>query len=281
MSLYSRRSRAPTLGCTWGLCGRCTLPAIVSLLLIEILGRYHNLLSEILFIIKVSVFFAWAVHCSIHSTSTPGKECIPDSKSLPSAEETMALIKSRRSVFCKDMNPEISLPREYIEGMLQAANWAPSHGRSNPWHFVVFTDASKIHELKQISLSCIRSTKGDTYASKYESDFDENVRWMRAKALIAIVMKRCSPQQRRNPEWEEIAACGCAVQNMHLYATTLPNVCGYWSSWYESAREALLMKTFLGISEDDRILGFFIVGASTSTRIRYETVRPTVSSEWR
>lgn len=227
------------------------------------------------------MFLAWAAYCSIHSTSATVKDCIPDNKSLPSSEETMALIKSRRSIFCKDMDPEVSVPLEYIEGMLQAANWAPSHGRSNPWHFVVFTDASQIQELKQISISCIQSTKGTAYASKYQSDFDEKVRWMRAKALIAIVMKRRSPQQRKNREWEEIAACGCAVQNMHLYATTLPNVCGYWSSWYESAREAVVMKTFLGVSENDRILGFFIVGASNRKRTRYETVRPPVSSEWR
>lgn len=266
-------------GCTWGLCGCCTLPAIFSLLLIEVLGRYGNIVSEIVFPIKVLALFVWFIRCSIHSASSTGQEM--ETKNLPSSEEVMALIKSRRSVFCNDMDPEVSVPQEYIEGMLEAANWAPSHGRSNPWHFVVFTDASKIHELKQISLSCIQNAKGTTYVSKFQSDFDENVRWMRAKALIAIVMKRCSPQQRRNPEWEEIAACGCAVQNMHLYVTSLPNICGYWSSWYESARKASAMKIFLGVSEDDQILGFFIVGASISKRTRYESFRSKVSSEWR
>lgn len=262
-----------------GLCRCCTLPAILSLLFIEFLGRYKNIVSEILFLIKVLSFLAWFIRCSIHSTPSIGQKM--DSKNLPSSEEVMTLIKSRRSIFCNDMDPEASVPQEHIEGMLEAANWAPSHGRSKPWHFVVFTDPSQIAELKHISLSCIQNAKGYAFSSKYQSDFDENVRWMRAKALIAIVMKRCSPQQRRNPEWEEIAACGCAVQNIHLYATSLPNICAYWSSWYESAIKASAMKIFLGASEDDRILGFFIVGASVSKRTRYRSFQSKLSSEWR
>lgn len=56
-----------------------------------------------------------------------------------------------------------------------------------------------------------------------------------------------------NPEWEEEAAVACAVQNLHLaVAAHTGGLCGYWSSWYESARDAPEMAHFLGLNMNDR-----------------------------
>ncbi len=35
---------------------------------------------------------------------------------------------------------------------------------------------------------------------------------------------------------------------------------GYWSSWYAEARESLDVKQFLGLREEDRCLGVFMLG---------------------
>jgi hypothetical protein len=45
----------------------------------------------------------------------------------------------------------------------------------------------------------------------------------------------------------------CAVQNMHLMATSL-QVAGYWSSWHDTARDSPQMLHFLGLdhSKGDR-----------------------------
>ena len=44
----------------------------------------------------------------------------------------------RSSVFCKDMRPGRALDPAALGLLLEAASWAPSHGRTDPWHFVVF-----------------------------------------------------------------------------------------------------------------------------------------------
>ncbi len=44
----------------------------------------------------------------------------------------------RSSVFCKDMQPGRALDPAALGLLLEAASWAPSHGRTDPWHFVVF-----------------------------------------------------------------------------------------------------------------------------------------------
>jgi len=41
-------------------------------------------------------------------------------------------------VFCKDMQPGRPLDATTLRLLLEAASWAPSHGRTDPCHFVVF-----------------------------------------------------------------------------------------------------------------------------------------------
>ena len=46
-------------------------------------------------------------------------------------------IKNRRSMGLSRLGDQ-PVPRELIEQMLEAANWAPSHGDTQPWRFTVF-----------------------------------------------------------------------------------------------------------------------------------------------
>lgn len=54
---------------------------------------------------------------------------------------------------------------------------------------------------------------------------------------------------QENPEWEEMCAVACAVQNMYLMATSL-GVAGYWSSWETGARECKEMRVRKTCAED-------------------------------
>jgi hypothetical protein len=55
---------------------------------------------------------------------------------LPTPEQLSLLIKTRRSIVPKHMTGE-TVPQDSIETILEAANWAPTHGRTEPWRFVV------------------------------------------------------------------------------------------------------------------------------------------------
>jgi hypothetical protein len=56
---------------------------------------------------------------------------------LPSPAQAAELIRRRRSVYPRDYVPGVRVPDSSIQAMLEAANWAPSHGRTEPWRFVV------------------------------------------------------------------------------------------------------------------------------------------------
>lgn len=64
--------------------------------------------------------------------------------------------------------------------------------------------------------------------------------------MIAICMSRQPKPKKVMPLWEELAAVACAVQNMHLMATSL-GVAAYWSSWHDTARDSPQMLQFLGL----------------------------------
>ena len=46
-------------------------------------------------------------------------------------------IRHRRSIFPKNYSPEESVGEDKIWKILEAANWAPTHGKTEPWRFVV------------------------------------------------------------------------------------------------------------------------------------------------
>jgi nitroreductase len=59
------------------------------------------------------------------------------------------------------------------------------------------------------------------------------------------------------PEWEELIAVGCAVQNAHLVATTLGLGCK-WTSGAVATHPHVAQ--FVGLEPPARLLGFLYVG---------------------
>src|SRR5215467_1901491 len=49
------------------------------------------------------------------------------------------VIKNRRSIKPVKMNGK-KIPDEQISEILQLANWAPTHGRTEPWRFIVYSN---------------------------------------------------------------------------------------------------------------------------------------------
>merc|ERR1711937_970250 len=59
-----------------------------------------------------------------------------EAKIDPASVVEKAIIE-RRSLFMPDLNGD-DAPEEAIKRMLEAANWAPTHGKTQPWRFTVF-----------------------------------------------------------------------------------------------------------------------------------------------
>lgn len=158
------------------------------------------------------------------------------------------LIKSRRAVFPAQYNDK-PIDRKDIEKILEAANWAPTHRKTEPWRFKVLTGTSK-------------ESLGFFLAKKYR-ETDPSPKQLKAKkmqekptqaaAVIAICMQRDPAESV--PEWEEIAATAMAVQNMWLCCTSM-RIGAYWSS----PSLIRFMDEFFPLAEGERCLGFFYMG---------------------
>lgn len=158
------------------------------------------------------------------------------------------LIQQRRAVFPAQYNDQ-SIARSDIERILAAANWAPTHKRTEPWRFKVMLGTAKTRLGKFLAEKYLEHTP-DPKQIKLKK-FTENP--MRAGAVIAICMQR--DREERLPEWEEIAAVAMAVQNMWLCCTEL-GIGSYWSS------PSLIqyMNEFLELEDGEKCMGFFYMG---------------------
>jgi nitroreductase len=166
--------------------------------------------------------------------------------------EITEVIKNRRSIFPEQFS-ERKVAREIIEKLLNNAIWAPTHGMTQPWRFKVFMEDG----LKKLSENLSGLYKETAPVEKFmQSKFDNFTnRPLKSSAVIAVCMERQAIEKIK--EIEEVEAVACAVQNMHLTATAYGLGC-YWSTG--GATYTNEMKTFLGLGEKDKCLGFFYIG---------------------
>lgn len=139
-------------------------------------------------------------------------------------EEVHQLLRNRKSVYPPSFLDK-PIERKVLEEILESANWAPTHKLTEPWRFKVFTGSGK-KKLGDFMAEKYRAlTPQDDFSiSKYEK---LKTNPTRSGAVLAICMQ--VDPSGRVPEWEELAAVSCAVQNIWLAASAY-QIGGYWSS---------------------------------------------------
>lgn len=167
-----------------------------------------------------------------------------------SPAQTKLLIRQRRSIFPVTYNDQ-PIADSVIKEILENANWAPTHRRTEPWRFKVFRGNAR----QRLSDYMATWYKHNTAPEKFsEAKYLKTKRKpLQSSCVIAICMQR-DPKERV-PEWEEIAAVACAVQNMWLTCSAY-NIGCYWSS-PQSMIEA---DDFLNLQPGERCLGVFYMG---------------------
>jgi len=165
--------------------------------------------------------------------------------------EIIKLIKNRRATPPRFLaKKEIS--KETILEILEGANWAPNHKKTEPWRFKVYTGESK------------QKLSDEIYGllnQKLEEGIEINPQKVeklkgiieRVPVAISIIMERDIAE--RIPEWEEIAAVSMAVQNMWL-TTTAMGLGGFWAT----PKFLPLIQDVLDLKPRQKALGFFYVG---------------------
>lgn len=162
-------------------------------------------------------------------------------------------ITQRRSIKPEKLAPR-PVERALIEKVLEAANWAPSHGLTEPWRFVVFQGEERRALVDAIMTTMVGPGEPPIPADDPRRTSMED-KMLKVPVTIAIVMSP-STNPKIVPD-EELASTAIAVQNLHLAATAL-GLGGYWTSGKKATHAS--MQEFLGLTAPARCLGFFYLG---------------------
>lgn len=165
-------------------------------------------------------------------------------------KKVLELIRFRRSVNQAFLRPD-DVAAPIIEEILEAAMYAPSHGRTDPWRFTVFTGEARRALGATFATSYQLGVPADKYKIVNETAQRERV-WL-APVWMSIGMQPSG----KFPEWEEVAAVACAVQNMNLVAASYKLGC-YWTSGMVTLHENTVK--YVGLTPPAKTLGFLYLG---------------------
>ena len=129
------------------------------------------------------------------------------SSSLPSLASTTALIKARRSVMPKDLSGD-RLSKEEVESVLEAAVWAPTHHKNQPWRFTVLDGPQAIAGYLD---------RLDAWYSDHKEEIDQEeftkflaklegsrTSWVNNASHVVVLGMVRQAGQNRAAEWEEV-----------------------------------------------------------------------------
>ncbi|WP_296978241.1 nitroreductase [Thermobacillus sp. ZCTH02-B1] len=163
--------------------------------------------------------------------------------------DVLEAIRTRRSIGRVSREP---VPRETIEAILEAANWAPSHYGTEPWRFRVMTGDGR---------GVLAKAYGDIAALEAPEEKREEARAKaEAKAYRAPVVIAVSALPSDAPKVvraEELAATHAAVQNLLLAAHAL-GLAAIWRTGGPMYHP--LMKQALGLAENEELVALVYLG---------------------
>jgi nitroreductase len=163
-----------------------------------------------------------------------------------------SIIKSRRSIKPVKMNGK-KIADEQVRELLELANWAPTHGRTEPWRFIVYSG----NKVKEFCHQHAELYKTHTLPEKFEqANYDKQLHNgdLASHIIIAIMQRGNSP---KIPVLEEIAATAIAIQNILLGATAA-GIASFWSTGGMTHHP--VMKDFLQLKEEDIVMSLLYLG---------------------
>ncbi len=165
-----------------------------------------------------------------------------------------SIVESRRTLKPEAMNGK-QIPADIFEQVLGLADWAPTHGRTEPWRFFVYTGES----LKAFCATHAEMYKVNTSEENFNPATFENIlhKGDLASHLVIAAMKRGT--NPKIPAIEEIASSSASIENVLLGAAA-QGISAMWNTGGMAHKAAL--KAYLHLEEEDHILGLIYFGFS-------------------
>ena len=162
------------------------------------------------------------------------------------------IISARRSTKPSVMNGK-KIEQSVIQQLLKLADWAPTHGRTEPWRFMVYTGTSLTEFCQQHADLYQANTEAEKFtSSKYQGIIQNGEK---ISHLIIVYMKR-QPTQKI-PLIEEIAATAASIEHILLGAQAL-GIASLWGTGGMTHHDS--MKQLLGLANDDLVMGLLYLG---------------------
>lgn len=163
-------------------------------------------------------------------------------------EELFHTIKKRRAVMPSFYSGQ-NISKEELNLILESANWAPNHRRTEPWRFVVIEGEARSRFAAFMLNQYKLNTKEELHNERKMKDIVDKCEL--SNKIILIGMK----PSHLVPEWEDLAATAMAVQNMWLMCTSM-EIGAYWSSPGAISK----MHEFTDLGEEVTCYGIFYMG---------------------
>ena len=163
------------------------------------------------------------------------------------------IIKSRRTIKPQQMDSEREVPKEILHQIMENANWAPTHGLTEPWRFKIFIGKSRKILAEKLMCTYLENTPENAFKQAKMDKLGRN------PLLAPVIMAVCLHRDKSGniPLVEEIESVACSVQNIHLTASAV-GLGGFWST--PKILETNAIKEFLRLGNEDLCLGLFYIG---------------------
>ncbi|MFA6150695.1 MAG: nitroreductase family protein [Chitinophagaceae bacterium] len=162
------------------------------------------------------------------------------------------IISGRRTIKPAQMNGA-AIEDSTIEKLIALADWAPTHGRTEPWRFYIW-GGEKVAAFCKDHADIKRAANPELTEEAYN-----NLMHMGDKSshvLIAVIRRGDLP---KIPAFEETAATAAAIQNLLLGAESL-SIAAYWGTGGSVLQPE--MKSYLNLREEDHVIGALYLGYS-------------------
>ncbi|MGF7229879.1 nitroreductase family protein [Arachidicoccus sp.] len=171
---------------------------------------------------------------------------------MTNIETLSKVITERRSIKPQNFNGK-KIEKTTIDQILMLADWAPTHGHTEPWRFVVMAnDAVKRFCQDHAEMYKNNTPEENFLKATYEKLYNQG---NSTSHIIAVFSKR--GEKPNIQVKEEICATACAVQNILLGAECLA-ISSFWSTGGQILKPA--MKTYFNLLEADTMLGILYLG---------------------
>src|SRR5579871_5031468 len=162
------------------------------------------------------------------------------------------IVRNRRSIKPAVFNGK-KIEDQQIRQLLELANWAPTHGFTEPWRFVVYSGEA----VQQFCRAHAELYKESTDPTEFNSGKYEKQQHNGDKASHIILVYLRRGGNSNITMLEEICATAAATEHILLGAEAL-GIAVLWSTGGVVLKPA--MEEYLGLEEEDIVIGMLYMG---------------------